>query len=167
MMYLREHNDRLNETFLVCSTHMERMLFALKKIENHFPLTVESYEDLNPEIISFFDQYIFRFSKWQDAVGSKLFKSILDNLGEETRNVAFIDILNELESLNILNNAEEWIQLRIIRNKLSHEYPSDRTEIVEGINLLFNNMRLIENIWEGLREYLFKRFRFLMNTKSC
>jgi len=112
-MYLREHNDRLKEAFLVCSTHMERMLFAFHKIENHFPLSVDSYEELQPETVSFFDQYIFRFSKWQDAVGSKLFKSILDNLGEETRNVAFIDIINELESLNILPTVPKWLKARI------------------------------------------------------
>lgn len=61
------------------------------------PLTPERYQQLTDAEIEHIDQYLFRFSKLQDAIGERLFKSLLLNLGEEIYNLSFIDVFNRLE----------------------------------------------------------------------
>ncbi len=149
--------DKLKEAILICSIHIDRIEFAYSKIDNLLPLTIEVFHDLEPETTSYIDQLIFRFSKLQDSMGNKLFPSLLTNLGEEVRAVPFIDLLNRLETLELLK-ASDWLLLRETRNILSHEYPFDATDIVEGLNLLHEQLKLITSIWEKLEQYVYQRF---------
>ena len=94
-MKTSENDDRLKEAVQLCTIHVERMSFAYKKIERHFPLTEEQFVNIVPEELSFFDQLIFRFSKLQDCMGGKLFPALLENLGEDINGIPFIDILSK------------------------------------------------------------------------
>ncbi|RKX88923.1 MAG: hypothetical protein DRZ90_17630, partial [Spirochaetes bacterium] len=83
------------------------------------------------------DQFIFRFTKLQDAMRKRLIPITYQILEPEKEEASFIDILNKLEKLKIIPAAEEWLEFRSLRNELSHEYP-DQTEItVENLNRLF------------------------------
>ena len=55
--------------------------------------------------LAFADQMIFRFSKAQDCIGAKLFKSFLLAQGENIDR-PFLDILNSLEKINMLSVDE-------------------------------------------------------------
>ena len=147
-MIISEKEDRLKEAVLLCNIHVERMSFAFKKIEKYFPFTEQQY----------IDQLIFRFSKLQDCMGGKLFPAILENLGEETRGLPFIDMLSKLEELNLIDNSRDWLILRETRNIVTHEYPFITNEIIEGLNLLSKHYALIIQIWKHLDEYVKKRF---------
>lgn len=151
-------SNQLHEAVLLCTIHEERMRFAWGKIESLFPLTTETYEALEPEILSFFDQLIFRFSKLQDSMGGKLFPALLENLGEEVRGKPFIDVLNKLEELELLSNSNDWLLLRETRNIVTHEYPHVTTEIINGLNLLSNHQQLIRVIWQHLKKTIDTRF---------
>ena len=97
MQKLSEKRDKLMEAVQLCTIHSERMSFAWGKIKMYFPLDKERYVHLQPEELSYFDQLIFRFSKLQDSMGGKLFPTILENLGEDVRELPFIDRLTKLE----------------------------------------------------------------------
>ena len=97
MQKLSDKRDKLMEAVQLCTIHSERMSFAWGKIKMHFPLDKERYVHLQPEELSYFDQLIFRFSKLQDSMGGKLFPAILENLGEDVRELPFIDRLTKLE----------------------------------------------------------------------
>lgn len=153
-----EKRDKLNEAILLCNIHSERMSFAREKIKMHFPLDREKYLCLRPEELSFFDQLIFRFSKMQDSMGGKLFPAILENLGEETNSLPFIDRLAKLEQLDIIPSADDWMLLRETRNMITHEYPFITDEVIDGLNLLYNHCGLIMNIWEQIKSYIQIRF---------
>lgn len=155
---LTENKDKLKEAILICKVHIERMSFAHDKIEPFFPLTVHGYSNISPETLSYIDQLIFRFTKLQDCMGAKLFKALLDNLGEETRAVPFIDIVSKLESLNIIDNANDWFVLLEIRNVLADEYPFYTEEIVEGLNLLINRYALLISIWSKIETFTVRKF---------
>ncbi len=155
-----EKTDKLFEAVKLCKIHDERMRFAWDKIKIHFPLDKETYLHLEPEKLSFFDQLIFRFSKLQDSMGGRLFPAILENLGEETKGLPFIDQLTKLEELNIIDSADEWMLLRETRNIVTHEYPFITDEVIEGLNLLSKHSRLISEIWEKLQTYIKSRFEF-------
>jgi len=156
---MNDKTDKLNEAILLCTIHNERMNFALRKIKMHFPLTKEKYLQLEPEELSFFDQLIFRFSKLQDSMGNRLFPSILENLGEKSKGVPFIDQLVKLEELEIISSADEWMLLRETRNLVTHEYPFITDEVIQGLNLLNLHCELIIGIWKQVLNYIKVRFK--------
>ena len=87
---------------------------------------------------------------------TRLFPETLENLAESVTDQPFIDILNRLEKLGILDSAFTWIQLRKIRNDISHEYPASLIERIEGINLLFDKLEELKQIVEKCRSILKK-----------
>lgn len=76
---------------------------------------------LTDDEIEHIDQFLFRFAKLQDAMGEKLFMLILEFLKEEhTRAKPFIDILNRLEQLGLLDDKNVWLELRACE-KIGHQ----------------------------------------------
>jgi hypothetical protein len=149
--------DKLKQAIDLCKIHCERMNFAQHKLEGHFPLTIEVYQALHPEDLSFFDQLIFRFSKMQDSMGQKLFPAILINLQEDIRHQSFIDILNRLEALGFIQDKNQWMALRETRNIVTHEYPFVTEEVVDGLNLLKEHALLLTSIWESMHVHIRNR----------
>ena len=153
-----EQRDQLNQSLQLCNIHNQRMSFAWEKVEKHFPLNTNKYVNLQPEELSFLDQLIFRFSKLQDTMGSRLFPAILVNLGEEIKEMPFIDRLVKLEELNILPSADEWLLLRETRNLVTHEYPFVTDEVIQGLNLLSKHCQLLKEILKQVESFIKKRF---------
>jgi len=81
------------------------------------------------------DSFIFRFIKIQDLMGNKLFKEVLEALGEYQVSMSMLDVLDRLEQLELLKSAELWMDYRNLRNVLTHEYPDNREEVIEGIQV--------------------------------
>ncbi len=146
----------LRERIKLCDIHAERMNYALDKIMHRFPLDVEKYSLITTDETSFFDQLIFRFSKLQDTMGGALFPALLNFLGEETRGVPFLDMLNRMEELDLLR-AEEWMKIRETRNIVTHEYPFVTKELINGLNLLKEHSVLIVDILDNIKSFIFKR----------
>ncbi|MEI8115617.1 MAG: hypothetical protein WCI54_18440, partial [Bacteroidia bacterium] len=141
-----ELNDSIKQTFDTCALHLKRMEFAKSRVGTFIPLSRDNYYNMDDETIGFLDQYIFRFSKLQHTIGARLFPLTLEALAEPVSDKAFIDILNRLEKLEILDSAFSWVQLRKIRNDIAHEYPASLIERIEGINFLFNNLESLKQI---------------------
>jgi len=150
--------DRLHKRLSICELHHHRMMFAKNSISNMFPLSVESYQELTDEQISYTDQLIYRFSKLQDAIGNKLFPIILEGLQEDIENLPFIDILSKIEKLGIVDSSNQWLILREIRNIVTHEYPFQIYQLIEGLNQLSEQTAILSKIWEALKDYSKKRF---------
>ena len=140
-----------------CNQHKYRLLVAKKKLEVIIPLDVEKYKSLSDENISFIDQMIFRFSKLQDTMGEKIFPSILLLNGEDVKSKTFIDRLNRLEELELLNK-EEWMQLRKDRNEIAHEYSFNQDEVVDSINMVYELVNKIIVIYDKLYSYSIRKF---------
>ena len=104
--------------------HIEKITVSKNRLSAIMPLSVESYLNLNDVDISFIDQLIFRFSKLQDTMGEKIFPFILVLSKEDVKKKTFIDILNRLEELEVVDK-DEWLKLREIRNDIAHEYSLD------------------------------------------
>jgi hypothetical protein len=93
---------------------------------------------------SYLDQYLYRFSKLQDSIGQKLFKTVLAYKKEEVSNKSFIDIINRLEQLEYVRDVDSWFMLRDTRNQLAHDYEDDVEELVAIINKIFDRKELLE-----------------------
>jgi len=135
------------------------MKFAIEQLRDIFPLDEKSYNELTEHDISIIDQMIYRFSKLQDTMGSRLFIQTLGILEEDYSDKPFIDILIRLEKLGLIQDYQEWIKMREIRNQLAHEYPSEVKEIIDSLNLLFSSTEKISKIYADLKSYLDQRLQ--------
>lgn len=136
---------------------MQRMQYARDSLKNIFPFDTKSFKELSPEQVSRTDQLIYRFSQLQDTIGNKLFPLILEGLGEYTSNMPFIDILNTLEKLSILEDAEEWLSLREICNLVTHEYSGNEQEMVDALNELYQQAQVLSSTMDNLSVYIKRR----------
>ena len=144
---------KLQKIINECDKHILRMNSAYRKALAIMPLNVDKYTALSEDEIEHIDQYLFRFSKLQDTIGKRLFKAIFSLLEEEIEDLSFIDMLNRLEKLKILDSAEQWLELRKIRNTLSHTYEDEPEEMSIAINAIFNKKQSIESIYNRLIAY--------------
>lgn len=133
------------------------MQYARDSLKNIFPFDTKSFKELSPEQVSRTDQLIYRFSQLQDTIGNKLFPLILEGLGEYTSNMPFIDILNTLEKLSIIEGAEEWLSLREIRNLVTHEYSGNEQEMVDALNELYQQAQVLSSTMDNLSVYIKRR----------
>ena len=121
----------IRDVIRITKIHLERLTRTADEIIKMGELDQVDLEDF--ENIKTIDTFIFRLMKLQDYMGNKLFKTFLIETGDYREDMSFIDILDKLEKLKILDSAENWIRLRKLRNKLAHEYPDELEEILEDI----------------------------------
>lgn len=159
-MLTEDLKDKLVETLAICDLHFQRMMFAFNSINKYFPLTEFNFSQVSPIELALFDQLIYRFSKLQDSMGTRLFKQVLEALEEDVSGLPFIDILNKMEKLNLLENAKDWISLRQTRNTISHEYPFYKDIQIEELNLLPEEVEKLSGIWLKLKDYTNHRLTF-------
>jgi hypothetical protein len=134
------------------------MQYAFQNVKDKFPLDETKYNELLPDDLSYIDQLIFRFSKLQDSMGNRLFPALLENLGEDIQGKPFIDLLTTLERLELIDNHKEWLNLRETRNIVTHEYPFNSDEIINGLNVLSKDVIFLSNLWNNLENYAKERF---------
>jgi len=131
--------------------HKSRAKQALLEIKEWEYLDSEIFEDF--EKIKTIDTFIYRFIKLQDLIGEKLFKYFLDEIGEYKDNMSLLDMLDKLEKFEIVDDAKEWMRYRKLRNKLTHEYPNNEDDVIEGIKLSIEAFSKIESILEKIKNY--------------
>ena len=145
----------IDEIIAKVNLHKSRLKMALLEIKAWETLDCELFEDF--EKIKTVDTFIYRFIKLQDLMGEKLFKVFLDEIGEYKDSMSLLDILDRLEKLEILENALSWMEYRKLRNKLTHEYPNNEQDVVDGIALAIEVFEDIEMVLDKIIEYKSKR----------
>lgn len=156
-MLTEELKNKLKESIAIGDLHHQRMMFAYNELSKYFPLTKMNFSQISQMEIALFDQLIYRFSKLQDSMGSRLFKQLLESLEEDVSGLPFLDILHKMEKLNLLDQAKDWIILRQIRNSVSHEYPFYMEVQIEELNLLPGQIEKLSAIWNKLKDYTLLR----------
>ncbi|MBP9727246.1 MAG: hypothetical protein KBD83_07270 [Gammaproteobacteria bacterium] len=122
----------------VAQIHAKRLKYAMKKLNSYFPISPETILTLSEDELPLFELYTSRFSKLQDLMGNALYPKLLASTGEPVDEMTFIDRLNRLEKLGVIDDAENWMKMRQIRNHLSHEYPDQPELTAEYLNDAFD-----------------------------
>jgi len=137
-----------------CDKHLLRIKSSHLHMSSFMPLTKQGYLEHTEQNVTDVDQFLYRFGKLQDAVGEKLFPAILLFLHEEKiRSKSFIDILNRLEKLEIIDSKEAWFELRKIRNDLSHNYDDNPEEMASAINYIYEKKEILASIYLKVRYF--------------
>ena len=145
--------EKLEKIFYECDKHIERLFYSSKIMREFMPLNSKSYNTLSEERVVYIDQFLFRFAKLQDAMGQKLFRWILICIDEEVEGKPFIDILNKLEKLSLIDSVNEWRELQEDRNELSNNYEDEPELMSATINKLFEKHTKLVEIYKKFKEY--------------
>lgn len=148
--------ERLQREFEVCDKHILRISEALEGLDVELPMSSACYADLSSEQVRCIDQFIFRFSKLQDAMGAKIFRYILEYLDEDITALPMRDILNRLERYLIIPSADEWTYIRELRNEISHDYSLLESDMVTILNELFSKVEVLLAIYNKLKNVYYK-----------
>jgi len=150
LVYKQKVQDNLSESY----KHLMRLQNAIVALERNyiFPLPVESFKNIleSVEHLAYSDQIIYRFSKLQDCMGAKLFKSVLLYEGENI-NKPFLDILNQLEAIDIIN-VDEWFEIRDLRNEIAHDYEDNDEIALNILNSIYNLKDDLKAILDSIKK---------------
>jgi len=145
-------NLRMEKLITECDKHVQRMNHAYIKMALFMPLDISRYNQLSEDEVEHIDQFLFRFAKLQDAMGEKLFILILEFLEEENpKSKPFIDTLNRLEQLGLLEYKNTWLELRKIRNNIAHQYEDDPKQASEALNSIYAAKPTLERIFQTIK----------------
>lgn len=108
---------------------MAQRLFAVPVI------TPEWIEELiaQPAGRDCLEAFIGKFSRMQDTLIDKLLPQCLTAVGGKKGSA--LDNLNRAEQLGLLGNADQWLAMRHLRNRLVHEYVEDKADLAAALNL--------------------------------
>jgi len=140
-----------------CEAHILRIEGAAVRLESCFPLSAESFKGLSDDQVAVLDQFIYRFTKLQDAVGARLFPALAVLVIGDDEPRPFLDTLNRLEKAGALESLETWQTLRALRNSLAHEYPESVDQCSDTLNILFTDWKQLRSIFFTARQYFSER----------
>ena len=106
--------------------------------------------------IAYVDQYIYRFSKYQDSIGKKLFRNFLELIDEYENSMSMIDILNKLEKFDIVQKGR-WQEIRDLRNEIAHNYEEDMDTAKNFVKAIDLYLPYMDEIVEKIEDYIKKR----------
>lgn len=141
-----------------CDLHLEKIVKAAARLQGVFPLTEDKLTELSDETVTILDQFIYRFTKLQDAMGARIMPLISGLISDNFDPRPFIDHLNILEKNGAISSAEKWQELRNLRNSLAHEYP-DNTGAAEVLNLLMSEWINLRDMYYFLKLYYETRLK--------
>jgi len=148
LVYRQKVEDNLSES----KKHLKRLNDAFSQLELQYeiPLSQEEYRKILKDLpsLAYSDQIIYRFSKLQDCMGAKLFKSILLYQGENV-NKPFLDILNQLEKMDIID-VDEWFEIRDLRNEIAYDYEENETFAINIINTIYTLKEDLGNVLDSV-----------------
>ncbi len=144
-----------------CDRHLERIHKARQRLESAFPLNVERLEAADDALVEHIDQFVYRFTKLQDAMGTRLLPALHTFLEENDRPLPFLDVLGTLEKYQVIPSLVEWQFFRNLRNSIAHEYPEDTEQTVESLNTLYDQWPRMDALYVQVRGFYLARQNLL------
>lgn len=146
----------LKSTIEICDINASRLQAALLRLNKLLPLKPDTIENMSIDELGVLELLTSRFAKLQDVIGNKIFKSVIIIMGENKPDLTFIDRLNLLEKFEMLPSKQDWINMRELRNHITHEYPDNPELMVKNLNQATIYAANLINYWTTLREKIIK-----------
>lgn len=128
---------RIDQTELeeILKQHWDLLLRSLKTLQQSREKTQVylNKTDLNFEELESIDSLTSKFGRTSDIYLQKVLRTVWLLLREDT--VPLIDLLNRAEKLMMILSADQLLQMRDIRNQITHEYlPEAAPELALEVN---------------------------------
>jgi hypothetical protein len=122
----------LRQNLEVCLIHRDTLRDALDDLEQR-ALGAADLDALTKADRRLLDQFAYRYTRLQDDLGARLMPAVLRALQEDIGPLSVRDRLDRLEQLGWLASAEDWNELRRIRNEFAHDYPATAAERLQRL----------------------------------
>lgn len=146
----------LEKKLEIAAIHAERLKRICQKLASFFPLKPQDVEKMDETRVAQIDHMVYRFAQLQDLMGQYIFTSFLERMGEPVNELFYIDKLNRMEKIGILPSAEEWKQMRDLRNLVTHEYPGHIELMAENLNKTYEFIPKLLLVFERLVAAVFR-----------
>ena len=141
--------ERIKERFEFylneCKKHLTVLKEDLNLLKVRLPLKEKDIKDLTStgEGLRILDQIAYRFAKFQESLG-RLVRFYLLLKGESVETLPLVDTINLANRYGFPVDGELWMELRILRNSIVHEYPENYGEVATAINRIFQLLPILE-----------------------
>ena len=143
----------LRSSLCECDSHVARLERGFALLSEFFPLKALTLEECSDEQSEHIDQFIYRFSKLQDSMVTRLLPALHVCLEGTQQPLPFIDVLSKMEKLDVIPSAEEWQYFRNLRNNIAHDYPESSEQTVLTLNMLFKDYPRMKHMYQQTRAY--------------
>ena len=113
---LEEYRENLKKSLI-------HLAYSFRKIQN-FPTKMS---DLNEETLETWESFMSRFARTSDIFVMKYLRTWV-KIEEPTFEGSTKDLLNYAEKKGVIESADIWMDLRNLRNRISHEYANINLE---------------------------------------
>lgn len=115
---------------------------------------LDKLQTRDPYVLAIVDSFVHRFSILQDYLGQKFFRRFLLYTGDYQEGMTTADIIDRLEKLGFIPSADDWFDMRELRNQMTHEYSDHLHVIKESISKAMDFVPVFEDIIERVKTYL-------------
>ncbi|MBA1433040.1 MAG: hypothetical protein FAF04_05500 [Epsilonproteobacteria bacterium] len=150
---LQKRFDKVEKHYIALCEYKELIdvMQVEEDIYNQF-----NFNTLKPEKHAILDAYLKRFASLQDFLGAKIFPSLLEVAGIDAKKMS--DVLSLIEKEEIIDNLENWIELREVRNELEHDYLEELQEALNDLKYCIDNFGQLEKYYLNAKTF-FERYR--------
>ena len=129
---------------------------SLVRLAPHMPLSADSLAAPDEDFKDCLDAFVIRFTKLQDLLGLRLFRGVLE-IDLEQLPQAMIDTVAAMERRGIVPSVTAWQSLRLIRNRLTHEYEETPEVAAAHLAQAYTAATDLLTVFETVREYVHGR----------
>jgi len=119
---------------------IQRLVSGLQFTASRLEWPTTDTTQYTPEALERLSAFTERFSKLQDVLASAMRHSVILR-GENPQ--TFSDVLAIMEKVCVVNDQQDWINMRLLRNKAAHDYSNDGTQQAEYFNTLHESMETL------------------------
>ena len=116
---------------------LDRIRRGLLFTESRLKWPIPNTDSCDPETLEKLSAFTERFAKLQDVLAGAMRHAIILQ-GENP--LTFADVLAVMEKLEIVEDQQIWIGIRLLRNKAAHEYTIDGEFQAEYFNTLHSQL---------------------------
>jgi DnaJ-domain-containing protein 1 len=141
----------LEHALALCSQHEAGLTDALDDL-GQCGLEAADLDRLGKDTRRLLDPFAYRYTRLRDDMGARLFPTKLRAAGEDVAPMSVLDRLARLEQLGCLPSADQWIELRRIRNEVTHDHPDTLEERFLRLQLAIQAARHAMSMLAGIRD---------------
>lgn len=142
---------------------VKQLLLLTEKEVKHLRMTSDRIKALEPDLqwietlennieySEMLDAFVARFGRLQDTLGDKLLPALLRVSLEPTNSQ--LDNLLRAEKIGWIESSEQWVEIRMLRNRLVHEYMDSAENLLQALNTALESVSVLINTQKHFAQY--------------
>ena len=148
--------DRFLATLSLVAREARHLAYSRHRVYSE-PIDAEWVRCLEarPEIAERLEAFVSRFGRMQDTIAAKLLPQWLMAQAEEPGSQ--LETLNRAERLGVVEDVEQWLEARNLRNRLVHEYMENPERFAADLLLANGYCDVLFGTYHRVREFALRR----------